>query len=119
MPDIIQSIRTKIEFVMICLALLGMMSTGIYVYHDQTSRLNMHSADIAGMKDKDKSHEAKSQALSDVISATIIPTLNAQGKDIITHTSRLDSMERNARADREILIEIRNDLKWMRERIDK
>jgi hypothetical protein len=77
MPDIIQSIRTKIEFVMICLALLGMMSTGTYVYHDQTSRLNIHSADIAGMKDKAKSHEAKSQALSDVISATIIPTPHA------------------------------------------
>lgn len=116
MPDIFQSLKTKFELVMICLALIGMMSTGIYVYHDQTSRLNIHETDIDRIKQKDERQDTQAQALADVISSTVIPTLNTQGKDIIGHGTRLDTMERNARADREILIEIRADLKWIKER---
>lgn len=116
MPDIFQSIRTKIEFIMICVALIGMMSTGIYVYHDQTSRLNIHETDIDRIKQKNERQDIHAQALADVIASTVIPTLNAQGKEMIGHSTRIETMEQNARADREILIEIRNDLKWIKDR---
>lgn len=118
MADIIQSLKTKFELVMICIALLGMISTGIYVYHDQTSRLNIHELEINGIKRGDIAQDDKAQALSDVMNATVIPTLNAMNKDIHAHHTRLETMEKNARADREILLEIRNDLKWIRERAE-
>lgn len=119
MADIFQSLKTKFELVMICIALLGMISTGIYVYHDQTTRLNTHERDIHNIKNNSLSQEASTQAIKDVMNATIIPSLNSQAQNIVVHGTRLDTMEKNARADREILIEIRNDLKWMVDRINK
>lgn len=117
MSEIIQSLKTKFELVAVSAALLGMMCTGVYVYSSQTSQLNLHEAKILAIESKGERRDTKAQAMADVIAATVIPAINSQAKELVTHGSRLDAMERNARADREILLEIRNDLKWLRMRV--
>lgn len=119
MPDLIQSIKTKIEFVMVSLALLGVVGTGAFVYSKHTSQLETHEQKILAIETRGDNRDTEAQAMASVIEATVIPAINSHSKDLLNHKTRLETMEKNARADREILIEIRNDLKWMRDRIDK
>lgn len=119
MPDLIQSLKTKFELVIICLTLAGMMATGVYVYSSQTAQINSHEKKIHQIELKADHQDTETRALADVVRATVIPSITAQGKDIHAHHVRLEAMEKSARADREILVEIRNDLKWLRERSGK
>jgi hypothetical protein len=118
MPDIIQSLKTKFELVAVCAALLGMMCTGAYVYSSQTSQLNNHEKQILAIENEARQQTASASALESVMNATIIPSINENKKELVRHETRLKSMEDNARVDRELLIEIRNDLKWMRTKLD-
>lgn len=116
MPRIVQSLKTNLELITISLVLMGMIYTGFSVWKDQGSRLDTHEKDIQSTKVYIDRQATNAQALESVITSTVIPAMNAQNKEIIGHGTRLDTMERNARADREILIEIRADLKWIKER---
>ena len=118
MPDIIQSLKTKFEFVAISLALLGMMSTGVYVYTTQSKTLVDHGRDIVRIEAQQAAGRVIAQALRADIDSKLLPSILSNQKEILRHKTRLDAMEKSARADRELLIEIRNDLKWMRERLD-
>jgi prophage antirepressor-like protein len=118
MPDIIESLKTKFELVAISLTLAGMMATGVYVYSSQTSQINDHEKKIHLIEARSERHKSEADALERIITATVIPAINSHGEDLLKYESRIETMEKNARADREILLEIRNDLKWMRDKIE-
>ena len=116
MPDIIQSLKTKFEFVAISLALLGMMSTGVYVYTTQSKTLVDHGLDIVRIEAQQDASSVIAQTLRADIDAKLLPSILSNQKEIVRHETRIEAMEKSARADRELLLEIRNDLKWLRGR---
>lgn len=119
MPNIIEALKTKFELVAISLALLGMMATGVYVYSSQTSQINNHEKKIHEIEDHAEKSEAETDALERIITATVIPAINNHGTELAKYQSRMETLEKNARADHDILIEIRADLKWMRAKIEE
>ena len=118
MPTIIQSLKTKFEIVALALGLLGVVAGGVYVYSAQSQTLDRHSLDIREIQARSEASRIIAQAIRSDIDARLLPSIQSTQQDIVRHQTRLDTMEKNARSDREILLEIRNDLKWMRAQAD-
>lgn len=116
MADIYQSFKTKIELVMVSCAFIGMLATAAYVYRGQTAMLETHQTKLAVLESESARDREKNASLESVMNASVIPAVNANKIALGKHESRIENMEKNSRQDREILIEIRNDLKWMRAR---
>jgi hypothetical protein len=118
MPAIIQSLKTKFELVAVCLALLGVAAGGVYGWAIQSKTLDGHTLDLVKLEAQQEASKLIAQALRYDIDAKLLPSILRNQEEIVRHHTRLETMEKNARSDREILLEIRNDLKWMRAQAD-
>ena len=117
--NLIQSLKTKAELIMICLALLGMMCTGVYVYATQSKDISDNKKNIINFEKDNAKRGVEVANMLKTIDSQIAPAIAQQSKDVIKNETRISNIERNSREDRELLLTIKNDIKWIREKEER
>ena len=117
--NLMQSLKTKAELIMICLALLGMMCTGVYVYATQSKDISDTKKSIINFERDNAKRGVEVANMLKTIDSQIAPAIAQQFKDVIKNETRISNIERNSREDRELLLTIKNDIKWIREKEER